>query len=324
MRHKTVWLGPLLSALAALLFLYWLFQHFGFTLSNFWAEKPPAEEESQHYYLRLTRTAADQADKNNQDNPQTEEIDLEEAVVGFVAAEMPAAYGEEALSAQAVAARTYAWQKYQSTGEICDDSTHCLAYLDEAERRKRFGSSFGEYENKIRQASEATAGLVLAKDGQIVPAYFHACCGGQTESSAACWGGSSYYPAAACYWDTACPVNSSFWPKEQLAERLQVSTSQLALLYIAQNTPSGRVKEVRCGSQRWTGSDFRQLLSLPSTNFAWLEAKEGFWFTTLGSGHGVGLCQQGAGGLAAQGYNWRQILAVYYAGCDIVSLDDLI
>lgn len=322
-RNKTVWLKPLLSALAALLLLLLIFRHFNADLSNFWpfsAAEPPEPDVGEPFMLRLVHTA------NSEDEPQAEEIDIEQAVVGFVAAEMPASYGEQALAAQAVAARSYAWQKYQSEGEVCDDSAHCLAYLDEQARRERFGSSFAEYEQKLQAAAAATAGLVLVQDGAVVPAYFHACCGGHTESAAACWGGVSYFPAAACYWDSSAErsaVSSSFWPKESLAERLQVTPAQLALLYVSSTTPSGRVKEVRCASQSWSGSEFRQLLGLASTNFSWLAGKEGFWFTTLGSGHGVGLCQQGAGGLAAQGYDWRQILAVYFAGCEVAALSEV-
>ncbi len=323
MRYKTVWLRPLLSALAALLLLMLLFQHFGGLtdfFNNFFDKDPDGEAETPVYWLRLVHNSGGE-------DATSENIELEEAVIGFVAAEMPAGYDEQALAAQAVAARSYAWQKYQAEGEVCDNSAHCMAYLDEAARRERFGSAFDEYETKLRAAAENTAGLILVQDGQPVPAYFHACCGGQTESAAACWGGASYYPAAVCYWDNLAgggsAINSSFWPKEQLAERLQVTPAQLALLYIAGTTPSGRVKEVRCASQSWSGNDFRQLLGLASNRFSWLESKEGFWFTTLGSGHGVGLCQQGAGGLAAQGYDWPQILAVYYAGCDVCSLNEL-
>lgn len=322
-RDRTVWLRPLLSALAALLLLLLIFRHFGLSPGELWpflSEEPPENEAGEPFMLRLVHTAEPGAE------PQAEAIDLEQAVVGFVAAEMPAAYGEQALAAQAVAARSYAWQKYQSEGEVCDDSTHCLAYLDEQARRERFGGAFAEYEKKLQNAAQATAGLVLVHDGQIVPAYFHACCGGQTESAAACWGGTSYFPAAACYWDSSSErsaVSSSFWPKENLAERLQVTPAQLALLYVAGTTPSGRVKEVRCAGQSWSGSEFRQLLGLASTNFSWLAGKDGYWFTVLGSGHGVGLCQQGAGGLAAQGYDWRQILSVYYAGCDIAPLSEI-
>lgn len=322
MRYKTVWLRPLLGALAALLVLLLLFRQYGLNFDFFRSDEPPEDELGEPFMLRLVHTAT--LDENGQ--AQTEEIALEQAVVGFVAAEMPAAYSEQALAAQAVAARSYAWQKYQSEGEVCNDSAHCLAYLDESARRERFGGSFAEYEAKLQAAAQTTSGLVLLKDGQLVPAYFHACCGGYTESAAVCWGGPSYFPPAACYWDSLSghsAVSSSFWSKDSLAEKLQVTPAQLALLYVSATTPSGRVKEVRCAGQIWSGSEFRELLGLKSNRFSWLAGKEGFWFTTLGSGHGVGLCQTGAGGLAAQGYDWRQILAVYYSGCDVAALSDI-
>lgn len=252
-----------------------------------------------------------------------EEIELEEAVVGYVAAEMPASYGEAALAAQAVAVRTYAWRRFLADGEVCDDGGCCMAYASEAERRKRWGADFEEYEAKLRRAAEQTAGLVLAKNGELVAACFSASCGGMTEDAAACWGGRSEYPAAACYWEDGGRVSACFWPKAELAARLGVGEKDLGLLYVTSHTASGRVRELRCGDARWSGPEFRQLLGLASCRISWLATAEGFWFTCLGSGHGVGLCQQGAGGLAAAGAGWRDILGVYYAGCEVCGLDEL-
>jgi stage II sporulation protein D len=255
------------------------------------------------------------------EDEETEQISLEEAVVGFVAAEMPAGFGEEALKAQAVAARSYVYCRSLTAGEVCDDSAHCLAYLSDEERRERWGSSFTEYEGKIRQAVNDTAGQIITVNGEPVTAYFHAVCGGMTETAAACWGGASPYPSAKCYWDggAAGSVSSRFFPRADLAAALNVSEDDLPLLRITATTASGRVSRVTCGDSFWSGTEFRALLGLNSNNFSWLSTNEGYWFTTLGYGHGVGLCQQGAGGLAATGYNYRQILSVYYAGCEIGS-----
>jgi stage II sporulation protein D len=282
--------------------------------------------------IRLTENAAAKTDdtqalnfpeitlRRTQTN-EVEQIPLEEAVIGFVAAEMPAGFGEEALKAQAVAARSYVYCRSLSVGEVCDDSKHCLAYLSEQERRERWGSSFAKYEEKLSRAVSDTAGQILTANGEPVTTYFHAVCGGMTESAAACWGGTSAYPSVRCYWDSnaANAVSSSFWQRSDLAAALSISEKDLPLLRITATTAGGRVSRVTCGDKSWSGSDFRSLLGLNSNNFNWLSTSEGYWFTVLGYGHGVGLCQQGAGGLAEAGYNYRQILSVYYAGCELSS-----
>lgn len=334
MREKVGWLRPLLGLLAAALLLALIFgrPQIWQYLENWLGQGEPSEEpDAPRYYLTLQHVAKseEQANETNltsepgQPNEPDGQIELEEAVVGFVAAEMPAGYAEEALAAQAVAARSYAWHKQLTEGQVCDNSAHCLAYLDEAGRRERWGKHFAEYEAKIRQAVSQTAGLVLTKDGEVLPAYFHAACGGMTESPANGFGGANLWPAAACYWEADSRPSSCFWPKAELAERLQLSQTELPLLYISASTPSGRVKELRCGANRWSGAEFRQLLGLPSSRFSWLAGQEGFWFTCQGFGHGVGLCQQGCGGLAAQGADWRQILSVYYPGCQIENLAEV-
>ncbi len=251
-----------------------------------------------------------------------EEIALEEALVGFVAAEMPASYAEAALMAQAVAARSFVMSRFLADGEVCDDSGHCLAYCDEAGRKERWGRDFAANEAKIRAAVAATAGEVLVVEGMIVAAYFHAVCGGMTESAAALWGGAEIYPAAECLWDGG-GVAAQFYGRDEVAGRLEIAAEELPLLCVTARTASGRVREVSCGSRHWSGAEVRRLLGLASANFCWLSTGEGYYFSVLGSGHGVGMCQKGAGGMAAAGYDYREILARYYGGCKVVEIVEI-
>ncbi|MBQ2887829.1 MAG: SpoIID/LytB domain-containing protein [Firmicutes bacterium] len=278
----------------------------------------PTMAEADVVWINLRHTADDAAAENN---PQ--QIDIEEAVVGFVAAEMPMTYPDAALQAQAVAARSFVYCRNLAAGEVCDDSTHCLAYLDEQGRKERWGRNFAEYEAKVRQAVGDTGGQVLAVDGQPVAAYFHAVCGGMTENAADCWGGEGSFEAAPCFWDggAAKALSSCFWPKDKLAAKLGVDEADLALLVVTSHTGSGRVARVACKNKSWTGAEIRSLLGLNSTAFAWLATAEGFWFTVQGYGHGVGLCQAGAAGMAEQGYDYQQILAHYYAGAELQNLN---
>ena len=280
-------------------------------MAVWWLAGHPAEPPAEQQMILLRHTA----------DGRSEEMALEDALVGFVAAEMPASWGEAALQAQAVAARSFVMSRYLADGEVCDDIGHCLAYLDEDERRQRWGLHYAANESRIRAAVAATSGEVLSAEGGLVPGYFHASCGGTTESSAVAWGGEELYPSVECFWDGGAADGAArFFPREELAEVLGVDAAALPLLHITAHSASGRVREVTCGSRHWSGSEFRGLLGLASTNFNWLSAAEGYLFNVWGYGHGVGMCQQGAEGMAAAGYDYRAILQAYYSGCGIDSL----
>lgn len=245
-------------------------------------------------------------------------MSLEEAVVGYVAGEMAATAPQEALRAQAVAARSFACAEQAAAGEICTQSGHCMAYLSVAERQERWGEKFDEYEGLIRKAVSGTAGEMLRQDGEPVKAYFHAACGGRTETVDNLWGGEPKWSAADCYWEGAegARLSAVYFTKQEMAEKLGVAERDLALLSVADEF-GGRICRVSLGRKSWRGADFRSLLGLKSTRFSWIEGAEGVLFTVVGYGHGVGLCQVGAMGMAEQGYDYRRILEQYYPGVDV-------
>lgn len=127
---------------------------------------------------------------------------LEDYVYGVVAAEMPAAFPEAALEAQAVAARTYAL--YQSGagkhadagGDVCGDSTCCQAFAVQAELDARWGADAAFYTEKLRGAVAATKGEILTYGGEIAAAVYHASSDGSTRSAAEVWGGAQPYLTA--------------------------------------------------------------------------------------------------------------------------------
>lgn len=266
---------------------------------------PPKIAQNNHKMVNLVRPDG------------TYRLDLEEAVVGYVAGEMVAEAPMDALMAQTVAVRSFAWAEQQAAGQICGDSGHCMAYLSAEERAVRWGDRAEEFEERVRKAVSGTAGQMLQVAGQPVKAYFSAACGGRTETVENLWGGQGMWPAADCYWEgSAAVVDSVFVPRGKLAEKLGVSADDVALLCVAQEF-DGRVCRVSVGRKNWRGADFRALLGLKSTRFCWLNGAEGLWVTSVGYGHGVGLCQAGAVGMAEAGWGWRDILGHYYAGVEI-------
>ncbi|MNN69379.1 Amidase enhancer precursor [compost metagenome] len=83
---------------------------------------------------------------------------------------------------------------------------------------------------------------------------------------------------------------------------------------IISTTSGKRVKEIRVGDQIYTGREVREKLGLKSSQFSIATSKSEVKITTYGSGHGVGMSQWGANGMAKEGYTTTQILKHYYTG----------
>lgn len=272
------------------------------------------------------------------------ELPLEEYLVGVVAAEMPASFDVEALKAQAVVARTYTVNQmlsFEGKGctnhpgaDICTDSTHCQAWEPEEASLKKWPEEQAvAYMNKIRQAVRETAGLVATYDGRLIDAVFHSCCGGHTEDSEKVWQAAlPYLRGVECQ---AC-MDSRWWKTEQVftgpqfasailphVSAVPVSSSGRPLLDSADRSASGRVQTLRVAGESVSGRDFRSALGLPSTHFSWRFDGDRVIFTNYGYGHGVGLCQYGADGLAKTGHTFEQIIRSYYTGVRIQSLSSL-
>lgn len=133
---------------------------------------------------------------------RVETLPLEDYVYGVVAAEMPAAFPDAALEAQAVAARTYAlYQKSAGKhadvgGDVCGESTCCQAFITQEELNTRWGGDSAFYTQKLHAAVERTAGEVLTYEGELAAAVYHASSDGATRSASEVWGGSQPYLAA--------------------------------------------------------------------------------------------------------------------------------
>lgn len=254
---------------------------------------------------------------------------LEEYLIGVVLAEMPGEFENEALKAQAVAARTYT-RKADLTGgkhgdgSICGNSSCCQAYLSPEDYRKLGGSD--EILKKIRSAVLDTAGQVLTYDEELIEATYFSCSGGYTEDAQAVWGG--YYPylvavpspgeeAAAHYQETRR------FTAEELEETLGVHLNDDpdAWLGTAAYTKGGGVEFMVIGDMQFTGTQLRSLLGLRSTAIS-AEVENGeLLITTKGYGHRVGMSQYGADAMAVLGYTYDQILTHYYPGTTLTNLE---
>jgi len=245
---------------------------------------------------------------------------LEEYIVGTVAAEMPASFAMEALKAQAVCARTYAvnrlvgGKKYRRQADLSDDITCCQAFVNKDDFKKRHPSTPEYYLQRIKQAVKATEGEVMLYQGQPLDAMYCSTCGGRTEDASATGGQDvPYLKGVACGYCQASPrytTSQSF--SESYLKRIWGLSGKGLQIQVLSTTNSGRLRKVRLNDQVVSGEQLRSTLGLPSTWCSFTRQGDSLVISSRGYGHGIGLCQFGANGMAKAGYNYRQILHHYY------------
>lgn len=249
-------------------------------------------------------------------------IDLEEYVIGVVAAEMPASFHSEALKAQAVVARTYAMKK-ASQGITLVNSTSHQVYNSIEEMKAKWGSSYSTYYNKIKNAVNATKGKVLKYNGQYIEALYFSMSNGKTELPSYVW--STNYPylqVVSSSWDAnlSAATYTTTMTYAKLSSKLGVTVDQNSEIKVLSKTAGDRVNEISIAGKTFTGVKVRSLLGLRSADFDITQTSTGVSVKTRGFGHGVGMSQYGANGAAKSGMTYKQILSHYYSGASLVSL----
>ena len=260
---------------------------------------------------------------------------LEEYLVGVVAAEMPALFEEEALKAQAVAARTYAVYQMESQGITVDDlmENGGQSYQSLAERQENWGESFSTYESRIRTAVEETAGEILVYEEEPILAVFHAISSGETESAENLWGGQDlpYLQSVASPQDETSLeyTYQHTFSLDEAAALLQQADPQLVLasgslkeqMQVLSRSDAGYIQSIQIGNRTYTGQQIRTALGLRSTDFTVEENGDEITFTTYGYGHGAGMSQYGANALALEGYSYDDILHYYYTDVSLKKME---
>ena len=252
----------------------------------------------------------------------------EDYIIGVVSAEMPASFGIEALKAQSVAAYTFAlYKKEQNKGgeyDLTDSYRTDQSYLSPDALKEKWGE---EYENKtaiIKEAVSATAGEYLSFGGEVALTLYHALSSGFTNSCADVFGSKlPYLISVDSQSDKLSPDYQSVFSfsadelTEKLAEIKKANVSENLFSGI-KTAKSGLVKEIKYAGEKVTGAKICELLSLPAPTFSVEYSEGGYTFTCLGRGHGVGMSQYGAGQFAQTGSTYREILAHYYPGTELV------
>lgn len=248
------------------------------------------------------------------------DLDLEEYLKGVISAEVPPDWNIEVLKAQAVASRTYALYEKRRAGKR---PYHVVATV----MSQVYNGVNGEHKRAV-QAERETKGLVLMYRGKVIPAFYHADCGGHTENAdGMMWSVDAPYLKGV---DCECQsiIKDGLWEKRISGSRVSDAlrregyrVNDISDMSIAGITPAGRVKKVTIRSAHGTttvpADTLRAVLgntAIPSLFFE-LEMSEGeAVFSGRGRGHGVGLCQWGAKEMAGKGHNFISILSHYYPG----------
>lgn len=270
------------------------------------------------------------------------EMDINDYLIGVVPSEMPPSHEIEALKAQAIVARTYAYEKMSrnphSDCDICDNASHCQAYYDidriiQVWKNRGFSDELrAEYLEKVKNAVYSTENIVVTYSGNLIKAYFHANSGGKTEDVSAIWGKQNipYLVAVESKGEEA----HQFYKSEvdltisQLEEKLTAKTSKPCragsltdnLVKVLSYTKSGRVDLVDIAGNIYTANELRTALGLKSTNFTVKYEDEKIKFNVTGYGHGIGMSQTGANFYAKSGMDAEGIIKHYYTGVELAYL----
>ncbi len=268
----------------------------------------------------------------NPDTKETFTLGFRDYIIGVVAAEMPAQFHEEALSACAVAAATLARKKIISGTDkaldgavISTDPAKHQAFSDNKKLKERWGDDFDIYYEKICKAVDNAIDYSITYDGKLIVSAYHAISTGVTENAENVWTeGYPYLTSVESPGDKLSPKYSSEKTvsfeefKKIFTEKGASLPDDKALWFSSpEYTDAGTLKAIKIGGKSFSGEELRELFSLRSSAIKLSINSEGVIFDVTGYGHGVGMSQYGADYFARQGYTWQEIIKHYYKGVEI-------
>lgn len=251
-------------------------------------------------------------------------IPFEEYTLGVLAGEMPVNFELEALKAQAVAARSYVLKKMeQNKNQDYDvvDTVMNQVYVSDESLREKWKDSYDEKINKLKQAIIETKGEYLTYNNEVVEAFFFSTSTGKTENSEEVFVQAlPYLRSVDSSWDSkVSPVfnETTTLSLSDFYQKLNLEYDDLLNIEILETTSTGRIKRIKINDKEFTGNDVYKALKIRSTFFEIKKIDNNVVITTKGYGHGVGMSQYGAEGMAKEGYTYDQILKHYYKDVEI-------
>lgn len=261
------------------------------------------------------------------ENGNIDRIPLEEYVVGVVAGEMPVSFELEALKAQSVASRSYVLRRMEHTKDKEYDVVDTVSnqvYLDDTQLQGKWGDKYIEYVSKVRQAVNETSMEYLEYDGVVIDAMFFSTSNGYTEDSAVVFSSDlPYLRSVESGWDEEVSTvfyYSTSMSLQEFYERLGLKYNKSLEVKILERSASNRIVRLTINEKEFTGREVYNKLGLRSCDFSMEVVGSNVEISTKGYGHGVGMSQYGAQGMAKEGYSYQEILSHYYMGTALKKL----
>ena len=258
-----------------------------------------------------------------------EEIPFEEYIVGVQAGEMPIYFEKEAFKAQAVAARSYALKRmeYNKDNEYdVVDSVMNQVYLDNDHLKKAWGDNYITIINKLREVVNETSGEYLIYDGEVIDAMFFSTSNGYTEDAITVFNVDlPYLQSVESFWDS--DTSSAFKASKTMSlsefyKIIGLDYSDNLEVKILKRSSTNRIISLSINGTEFNARNLYNKLGLKSTDFSIEQMGNEIVINTTGYGHGVGMSQYGALGMAKEGYKYDEILSYYYLGTEIKKMEN--
>lgn len=266
---------------------------------------------------------------NFDDFPDIEMNNFENYIIGVVSAEMPSSFHEEALKAQAIASRTYAYKRVDNLEDEVDYGNIGQAYDTIDNMKDKWGNNFETNYTKIKNAVSATNGIIIVYNDEPIEAVFHSTSAGMTEVAENIWGGNlPYITSVDSSLDENAPdftytttISNDDIISKILAKFPSINKDEILNSFdILNRSSADYVLSVLVGGYVISGQEIRTIFNLRSSNFTIIKNVDNFEFTTKGYGHGVGMSQYGANFMALEGNSYVDILNHYYSDIELKKL----
>ena len=270
-------------------------------------EIPVSSEETKSQDKELQVMLSDKSDKS-----EAFSMDLEDYVIGVVAGEMPASFSVEALKAQAVASRTFALYKMNSNQNyVLSTTINDQVYLTKEDMQKKWGDDYEYYYNRV-----------LNYQVNLDSTYYFAISNGYTDDALVVFQEDrDYLVSVDSSWDKNYQSYTSLYTmdKNEFCNKLEISCENIQISQV-KRADNHYVREITINDKTFTGIQVFQTLNLKSTDFTITVNNDTVDILTLGFGHGVGMSQYGAQGMANEGYTYEEILTHYYQNTKVMKL----
>ena len=247
-------------------------------------------------------------------------LSLQDYLIGVVGCEMPASFHYEALKAQAVASRTFAYNYLKDNIININSSAQC--YSNNNALKDKWQDNYDKYYSIIKKAVEETNNKVITYQGNIIKSYYFAISNGKTSTALSVFNEDlPYLTNVDSTFDEGVnkyEVTTTF-TYDNFCNLLNINSCNITISNIKRDE-SNRITSLFINDKEYDGITLRKQLGLRSTDFD-IKLLDNIKITTKGYGHGVGMSQYGANYLANNNYSYEEIIKYYYKDVEITSIN---